>query len=214
MALNDAMVLVPASVSGSHCAVVLGLFQSPAGPSSTRCTSCRATRRAGERGPGKRRWTSGRASTRCYTRRTNTSTTGAAGARASLQQPRCVRGLWTWTWPWRSGCPNPFAIRRLAHGGLSPQQYPWTKHQNDRVVKTPCSGRLLMGRSSFRAGHCPGCGAEAHLHPVPAPPPGSARPAGWSSPSGPGPRGIRWESFLHGISGECHWPESRAVALP
>ncbi|XP_045858959.1 GDP-fucose protein O-fucosyltransferase 2 isoform X2 [Meles meles] len=50
--------------------------QSPAGPSSTRCTSCRATRRAGERGPGKRRWTSGRASTRYYTRQTNTSTTG------------------------------------------------------------------------------------------------------------------------------------------
>lgn len=68
-----------APVSGSRHAVVLGLFQSPAGPSSTRCTSCRATRRGGRRGPGKRRWTSGRASTRCCTRRTSTSTTGAAG---------------------------------------------------------------------------------------------------------------------------------------
>lgn len=52
------------------------LFQRTAGPSSTRSTSCRVTRRGGKRAPGRRRWTSGPASTRRCTRRTSTSTIG------------------------------------------------------------------------------------------------------------------------------------------
>lgn len=55
------------------------LLQSLVGPSSTRSTSCKATRKAGRRGPGRRRLTAGPASSRRCTLRTSTSITGTAG---------------------------------------------------------------------------------------------------------------------------------------
>ena len=55
------------------------LLQSLAGPSSTRSMSCKATQKAGRRGPGRRRLTAGPASSRRCTLRTSTSITGTAG---------------------------------------------------------------------------------------------------------------------------------------
>ena len=55
------------------------LLQSLAGPSSTRSMSCKATQKAGRRGPGRRRLTDGPALSRRCTLRTSTSITGTAG---------------------------------------------------------------------------------------------------------------------------------------
>lgn len=121
---------------------------------------------------------------------------GGAGPR----QPRC------------SARPDPFAVRRPARGGPSPQQLPWTKPPNGWGLGTPRSGRSWPGRGCSGAVTARALAKRPRLRPIPAPL--RALPAAVPR-AAPRPRGIGWGSwFLRRISGEHHWPESRAVALP
>lgn len=158
-------------------AVRLGLFQSPAGPSSTRFTSCKVTQKDGKRGPGRRRSTSGPASTRCSTPRTSTSTTGAA-REARGRVPSLATG---------AGIPP----RVSPHVGVDgrgpdlvcgkgapwgpPWRCPWTRPQSGGVLETPTASSVGGAR--------PLCSSSG---------------TGPALPSSPGPGPAHWSHQVRG----------------